>query len=259
MVFPNFCVEYTSTNGEGSRIRADVCEKCFTFVYGVSERMNRRFKADIRDSGGEAIHPSVLKRIIHSISEESPETKMLSDSEYHAVAFIREFCERLGESMPHTAQEVIRISFPRKHVYEAYCNILEDANASAAINSQRRAGRPLSDSIFYRLWNDHCAHIELARWKGDFAICDECKRFAQKEASPHLSESEKKQNRVDFKRHLKTVQTCRMGYYDRQMKAIVHPNTYLSMIIDGCDLILRYCLILRRARAKRRKNLRRTC
>jgi hypothetical protein len=197
--------------------------------------MSRRFKADIRYSKGDGVHVSTLRQIIREVAEEAPETRILSESELFAVAFIKEYCERTGENIPNRALEIIRISYPKKYVYEAYRNMFADPILTAEENKNRRAGKALCISKFYDLWNDHCAHIELARWKGDFAMCDECKKFAKVEASSHTSAAEKKANRIAFKRHLRTVQCCRMGYYDRQMKAILHPNTYMSLIIDGCD------------------------
>lgn len=178
-------------------------------------------------------HVSTLRR---NIADEEPKIRFLSDAELFAVAFIKEYCERTGEYIPNRALEVIRISYPKKYVYEAYRNLFAQDDKTSEKNTNLRQGKPLCISKFYDFWNDHCAHIiELAKWKGEFAMCDVCKKHARVEASAHTSAAEKKDNRIMFKRHLKTVQVCRMGYYDRQMKAILNPNTYLSMIIDGCD------------------------
>lgn len=239
IVFETFIVECNLLTASGVvRIRQEVCEKAFNFVYGVSSSMRTRYKSLIRECGGDnPINPRTMRKIIHDFADQMPETRELSDAEHFAVAFINTYCEMYGEYIPNQALEVLRISFPKKHVYEAYRRLFADDNTSYDKDpaSNKRIGKPLCDSKFYRLWKNHAAHIELARWKGDFAICDECQKYARNDSSPHLSNKERKDNRVLFKRHLKTCQLCRKGYYDRQVKAILNPNSYMSIICDGCD------------------------
>lgn len=237
LLFSNFTVEFEASNDENALIKKDVCEKAFNFIYCVSDSMRWRIKSNIRQQKGLALSDKDLRRTIREIANEDPDTRELSPAEYYAVSFIKDYCECFGELIPNRALEVVRISFHKKHVYEAYKNTFqcEDTKDQKKDDIYKRPGKPLCDSKFYRLWNDHCAHIELARWKGDFAICDDCKRFAQIDSNPNLSAAEKKENRLNCKRHLRTVQVCRMGYYERQAKAMLHPNNYMSIIIDGCD------------------------
>lgn len=57
--FGKFCLEYSvvvnNDLAEAHRMRVDVCERAFNFIYAVGDRMARRFKSDICHSKGDGV------------------------------------------------------------------------------------------------------------------------------------------------------------------------------------------------------------
>lgn len=232
-----FCTAESQTEG-GSIVfknaQVDVCLCAFKAIYCVSKSMDWRFRKSLTDRGVSAVLDKDIRDCIHRVSSDKPECRDLSAAELQAIAYIKVFCERTGEKMPHKKEYTIRISYPKKIVYDGYKNTFLGPDDDPA-DDRKQPGKPLGLSKFYELWNDHCAYIQQAKWKGDFAICDICKQHAQIDCNPYVSEEEKVQNRLQFQKHLAKVQWARKDYAVRQQLAMEHPSYYMSMIIDGCD------------------------
>lgn len=204
---------------EGTLQKIEVCKKAFKAFYGVTSNMLSRVKKSLRDYSQLLPSAAQQKAAIHSTQSGA---KDLTHDEHECVAFIRSFAETNGEKMPH--QTSIRIPFQKTHVYKTYVSF-----------SRTRQLQYFAKTKFYDLWNAHCADITVARWKGDFAMCNVCKEFAQMFYNPQLPERERVFGKQKHAQHIATVMECKKGYYHRQHKAINSPNTYMSMIIDGCD------------------------
>jgi len=208
--------------------RYPVCRKAFDVCFGVSERMSRRFRSSIKKTGSSADTGKERSGKMKKVATENPETRELSDVALTAVTYIRVYSEQWGEKMPH--KEETRISFTRNFVYDRYrtqyqrSKDLEDAVSNKEI---------VSLTYFYKLWNDYCANIGRARWKGDHCICNDCMKFAQADSNPSLSNAEKLEKKAEFAKHLATVQASRLAYAQRREFARLNPNQFMSIICDA--------------------------
>jgi hypothetical protein len=228
-----YVVHYrTSTVGSSDQMAVDVCERAWCLLYGISRgllwKKKRLISADLNAYSTERDYNAATSAIFE---ESNKSEKPLSPKEMECVSFIRSYCERNGEYMPHESK--IRIAFRRNHVFEMYCAQYDNGTGSST--HQTRPGDALKRAKFYDLWNKHCADIVNARWKGDFAVCDVCKGHAQVDHNPDVGRTEKKENRIQWRQHLAIVSACRLDYAQRRERAIAMPNEYLSIIVDGCD------------------------
>lgn len=203
--------------------RPKVCMKSFNICYGISKSMSLRIRKRLNNEGLGSVTKKQIDHFVSTVGRETPESTHLSMEGCEIIAFIRDFCEGRGEMMPHLDQ--VRISFPKNIVYQAY------------VEQNKKMGKTKipDKGYFYRLWNEYCADITKCRWKGDFAICDVCKKCAQVDANPYNTQEIKRNNKHYMRRHLKTCEMGRLAYAYRRQLAIAHPSTYLSIIIDGCD------------------------
>jgi hypothetical protein len=214
--------------------RVQVCLRAYKMFHSVTPATHARFMQLLRAQGGAAVLPSKVKKAAREIQNMLPECRPVSEAQAICIAFIRNHCKMFGERMPNMNK--IRIAFPKSVVYEAYCNTFAcSVPEDDPTKHDRRPGKPVDVSTFYRLWENHCAHIEPNRWKGDFLICDTCKEHSTIDCRPKLSDENRKENRLAFQRHLKTVQQCRIHYYTHSEAALLHPNSFMSIIMDGCD------------------------
>ena len=77
--------------------------------------------------------------------------------------------------------------------------------------------------------------VVVRKWM-PFAKCTQCTRFRE------LETSHKKRDRADRdeahakqRRHLEDIKLERRHYHSNRLRAILDPQTYLSLIIDGAD------------------------
>ena len=197
--------------------RKEVCWRSFDVLYGITDSMSLRTRKRIKEEGLMSTGKRKMTAFITSVAEEDTSTKQLDEDSYSMIAFIRTYCEERGERMPNS--DDLRISFSKRIVFQSFVQNFPNAD----------------ESKFYRLWNNYCADIKKCRWKGDFAVCDTCKKCAQVDCSPQVNQETRKENKIFLKRHLKSVQLMRYGYALRREKAREHPSTFMSMIIDACD------------------------
>jgi len=228
----------------GKYFRTEVCQSAFRMLYAIPRPMIWRKKKRIADNFDCLPTQRDAKTYFNSTVADMSGERQMSHRDLSVVAFIRNFCTRVGECMPHNDQ--IRITFPKRFVYDQYCSLRpndEDILADAELSHcpevdkmPKPKNKPqISLSKFYAIWNLGCADITDAKWKGDFCICDLCKEFAQKDHNPELGQSEKILNRKKWSQHNATIFKLRHGYAMRREKAISFPNQYMSLIIDGCD------------------------
>jgi hypothetical protein len=224
----------------GQKYAVSVCRRAFQCFYGISRSLIYDKMRRIRLSKSSCTEREE-KRLARQIMNEDNTDRALTARESEVVAFIRRYCLRNGEHMPHTDE--VRIAFHRIHVYEEYCEQFVDPKPNSG--RVRRDGKPVCKSLFYELWNSHCADIISQRWKGDFAVCDECKTHAQQDHNPDIGNEDKSTNRRTWRVHLSTINACRLGYYKRRELAIHHPNEYMSIICDGSDSSNTYLPMIR--------------
>jgi hypothetical protein len=131
--------------------------------------------------------------------------------------------------------QVIRIAFPKIVVFNEYKTKLTPEKSSSSTYDPTEDDGIVSESTFYKLWNNYCSNISQARWKGEHCICNECKRHAHIDSNPRLSNKEKLESRLQFQEHLKTVAMSREAYSFRRQKAWDNPARFMSLIIDGTN------------------------
>lgn len=205
--------------------RVQVCRKTFDLCYGITHSMSARTRRRIAEDGIGSVGKRKMLSFVKATGDEEPESTSVGFLGYEICAFIRSFCEGRGERMPHS--EETRISFPKRLVFEAFRNQRKKMYGSDA--------EGVDESKFYKIWNSYCADITKTRWKGDFAVCDVCKKSAQVDVNPYSSSEVRRNNKTSLRRHLKSVELMRHSYAYRRQKAIDYPSTYMSIIIDGCD------------------------
>lgn len=203
--------------------RFPVCSKTFDFCYGITVSMSFRIRKRLKEEGISSLGKRKISQFITKVGKEDPESTILDDEGHRISAFIRIYCEARGEKMPNVHE--IRISFPKRLVYEAYIVQKKDMFMKEKVDERK----------FYKIWNLQCADIRKSRWKGEFAICNDCKKSAQVDANPYASSELKKKNKIYICRHLRAVEKMRDGYALRRQKSIHYPSTFMSIIIDACD------------------------
>lgn len=201
----------------GTRRRHNVCSRAWMFIHGVSRRM---YYTKLKSMRNEEKSISQINSAISKATESHPECADLSAETLELIAFVREFAAQFGEHNP-TSQET-RINFDRVYIYECF---------------QKRypERKIMSLSNFYKIWNNYLADIRKCAWKGDHLKCDTCLALAKEDCNPHLSQAEHERIRIALQDHRATVLECRQEYWRRRERGKRYPETFLSIIIDGCD------------------------
>ena len=147
------------------------------------------------------------------------------------AAFIKDMEERLGVAW---AGQPTRIGVDKRRNASnfRYGNYLLGKVGSMQV-SRRLVGR----AQFCRTWANSLMlqDVVVRKWM-PFAKCTQCTRFRE------LETSHKKRDRADRdewhatqRRHLEDIKLERRHYHSNRLRAILDPQTYLSLIIDGAD------------------------
>lgn len=174
---------------------------------------------------------TMIQMAERDLLNEDPETRHLPERDLQAISYIQVFCERFGEKMPN--MDETRINFPKIFVYEEYKRRYSDSGKKNYDSTNLDVC--VSESQFYKLWDDYSANISPCRWKGDHCVCDICKRFAQIICNPTLSNSQKLEEKEKKRTHMKTVESCRMSYHYRRQLSCDSPAQYMSIICDATN------------------------
>jgi hypothetical protein len=123
--------------------------------------------------------------------------------------------------------------YRRKDVYDMYVNDFrrgEEDGTGDTCGSQ-----PLSFSAFLKMWRGELSHIKISKLKSAWASCDECDGFRQRLADKHLSKGMRSAEHARYLAHLQHQRCQRKKYYKHREKARLHPDRYLSIIMDAMD------------------------
>ena len=98
-----------------------------------------------------------------------------------------------------------------------------------------------SFEYFCHVWHSSdelCAQVRLRKWI-PFAKCNECVVYRRVEDRARrgfkVPPEERRAARESHAAHLELVHLERRHYYSNRLRAELHPNVYLSVIIDGAD------------------------
>lgn len=209
-------VEYVCPRS-GLRQRHNVCARTWRLIHGISRRM---YYTKLKALKNDEKSASQINSAIQKATEAHPECADLSAESLELIAFVREFAAQFGEHNP-TTQET-RINFDRVYVYDCFQKRFPERKIMGL-------------STFYKIWNKYLADIRKCAWKGDHLKCDTCLALAKEDCNPHLSAAEHEKIRIALQDHRATVLECRQEYWRRREKGKRYPETFLSIIIDGCD------------------------
>jgi len=94
---------------------------------------------------------------------------------------------------------------------------------------------PAKETYFFSTWRltQGLGNIRIRKWLR-FATCDDCVDY-RKRRDETTDDCKRDQIKRDVKGHHEFVSGERGSYYKRQTRAQVHPEKYISMIIDGSD------------------------
>lgn len=90
----------------------------------------------------------------------------------------------------------------------------------------------VTDTYFYRLWNEQFPHVKIREYKAVTGKCQFCAILSNLRA-----ESKNRSYRKEITRlhslHKVTYMAERQAYYMKSYQAIIDPDLYMSIILDG--------------------------
>lgn len=150
-------------------------------------------------------------------------------------AWLPIFSKDVGDQLPDEDITVL----PYRHVSAIYEEYSDD---------MKLIGEPVaSESRFNDVFNE-CSNeqkIRLCRDTGSFVTCTACDAYHTRLRSAKTP-LERQQLKDLRRKHLDKQRLQRQKYYSHKLKAMMHPEKYLSIIIDGMDQNKTDCPVLSR-------------
>lgn len=198
---------------------------CSTFLK-LAFCFTRKMQSQIRQLGATTSEPisSGDPISVTSHSSKSRLTEKMSPQRDSIVIFLERLADITGDKMP-DRDEFHLPFFKKLEVYEAFEMEFKELHRGSTVPSI---------SYFTHTWKQYCFHIKV-RKHSRFAKCDVCEGLRSALKTAVL----KRLSTVDLKAqkstHLKRIWAERLSYKKNRDRAILDPNNYLSIIVDGAD------------------------
>lgn len=153
-------------------------------------------------------------------------------NEMYMVEWLKEFAKMVGDQLPFgdfVGQEEIRLPHGSKRlVYESFVKFCQ-ADPSTHVDK-------VMDYETFAVWKKRrdVKHIKCSKFKLGFSRCDKCYEF-ETQLSKHLDVLQKERVKREFDAHIEEERMERAQYYKARVKATLHPEKYLSIILDAMD------------------------
>lgn len=177
-----------------------------------------RFSRDLQCSV--KMTPGSMKRTNHRDIDFHDQKTCGRDS---IISFLRRLADKTAGKMPDKQEQHLPF-FKKAEVYRRF----EEEHAILY------STEPPTPSYFYSVWKSHCSDIKV-RKTTRFAKCDVCEelRAAILSASGPGSSTVELINRRKI--HVARVSKERQEYQSKMESAILHPDQYCSICVDGAD------------------------
>jgi len=140
------------------------------------------------------------------------------------VSFLERIADECGEKVPDVDEQHLPF-FRKTNVYDIFCqefHLLEE-----------RFRLP-SKAYFLRTWKKFCPSVKVRKYRrfSKCTICEEIDSAIKSAIVSHADTTEFKKRKAA---HLNAIRRERIEYKKKRDRSILHPDQYLSMIIDGAD------------------------
>lgn len=139
------------------------------------------------------------------------------------ITFLERLADNTGDRMP-DRREMHLPFFKRGEVYEHFKSDF----------TQLHNPNPPSSTYFFQVWNKFCAHVKV-RKISRFAKCARCEQLRnalQEAVQKGMDTSSLKEQK---RSHRLLIEMERREYKKKREQAMLHPDRYCSIIMDGAD------------------------
>ena len=150
----------------------------------------------------------------------------LSDAEQRdsVICFLERLAETVGDTMPDKKEQHLPY-FRKDQVFQSFVSDFQKLNGSKRLPSQ---------SYFYAVWKKDCAQIKV-RKTHRFTKCGDCEMLRDALERKGTDAKAAAALRLKKMEHNAMVAAERREYAKKCHKAILYPNDYCSIIVDGAD------------------------
>lgn len=208
--------------GSDSKYYFDGLQVCSTFLLNAF-RFSRDMQCAIRKGD------LTVSYGIHG----NEEAYIASDRGTHAkgavqrdsiVSFLERLAENTGDKMP-DSNEMHLPFFKKKEVFLTFVDEFNDLYPSS---------KAPTEDYFLRTWKFNCFHVKV-RKNSRFTKCDTCEHFRMALHTAVVHRKPTDELKYQRKRHLDYIRRERLEYKKNRDRAILEPNSCISLIIDGAD------------------------
>lgn len=183
----------------------DLCETCFTSLYGIASSTWQNRKKNVRDG---------LRQWEHGSTGHGGR---LTESGYLARIWMTDYFYTVGDHQPDTGQ----IHLPpgeKVDIYQEMAAELKDC---------------ITDKHFYKIWSDEFPEVRVPPQQrlGKCTICDRL----HKEIVATRDSTRRMQLKTERKEHMALVKADRLVYHTWRTKARDEPTKYMVVSLDGMD------------------------
>ncbi len=194
---------------------------CSTFLRDAFN-FSRDLQSSVKNDGSISVRDSSSVR--HSSRSAGTSQWKSSHHKDSVICYLERLAERTSDRMPDTGEYHLPF-FRKRDVYTEF------SREFAILNGGKS---PPSIPYFFKVWRHECSKIKVRRITR-FSKCEECENLRAK-----LTEAVKNSLPVDdIKRrrrlHLEFIKRERLEYKKKRDEAIIEPDSYLSIIVDGAD------------------------
>ncbi len=184
----------------------DLCETCFTTLYGISSSTWHNRKGQVRAGQRQFEHGS------------SGHGGRVTENGYNCRLWMADYFYTLGDHQPDTGQ----IHIPPGDKKDIF------------IEMQAELGQEcISEPHFYKVWTEEFAEVRIPAQQR-LGKCKTCDEF-HKEIVATRDPARRAQVKSDRKEHMTLVKKDRMVYHSWRKKARDEPEKYMVIITDGMD------------------------
>lgn len=203
---------------DGKKVCSTFLKSAFCFT--------RKMQSDIRQLGTTIAEPisSADPISVTSSSSKSLTTEKMSPQRDAVIVFLERLADITGDKMP-DRNEFHLPFFKKCEVYEAFEIEFKELHRGAPIPSI---------SYFTHTWKQYCFYIKV-RKHSRFAKCDVCETLRSALKTAVLKRLSTVELKAQKSSHLKRIWSERLSYKKNRDRAILDPNKYLSLIVDGAD------------------------
>ena len=204
--------------GSGGRYIFDGRQVCMKFLQKAF-RFSRDMITEVRrcTSSNVDVVPQMQSNTAH-IHSDRPASKRES-----IVTFLQRIAEDTANQMPDCSEQHLPF-FTKCEVYKLFTSEHE----------RLHAGLPPRMDYFYHVWKKTCPNIKV-RKVARFSKCVTCEQIRNAQQMGLMKGEDISKFKQLKSEHLLHIGRERVQYKMKRERAILHPNKFLSIIIDGAD------------------------